>query len=105
MATRVLPLRNDVDSFQYRIDLDGSTYQIRISWNVRAELWHIYVSDQDGVQLASHPLLINVDLWSRFKLDSLPPGTMFLIDPAGATNECGRYELGDRCKLVYEEAS
>jgi hypothetical protein len=104
MALRELPLRNDVEAFRYRVDLDGSTYGIFIGWNERDGRWMIYLSDSANNDIASSPLLMNTDLWTRFRLPNTPPGIMFLIDPTGGTEECGRNDLGSRCRLIYSEA-
>jgi hypothetical protein len=105
MRIRELPLRNDVDSFTYRINLDARTYNIAINWNTRDERWYIYIYDAENRALATSPLLVEADLWRRFRLSALPRGLMFLTDPAGDTRECARNELGTRCKLVYVEES
>ena len=105
MALLELPTRNDVDSFKYRIDLDGKTYNILISWNTRDERWNIYLSDANDIHICSRPLVIEADLWGDYQLDNAPPGVMFLIDPNGSREICGRYDLGERCKLMYQEAS
>ena len=105
MRIRELPLRNDVDSFTYRVDLDARTYNIRINWNTRDERWYIAILDADNRPLAASPLLIDTDLWKRFRLSSLPRGLMFLTDAAGSTRECTRDELSTRCKLLYVEES
>lgn len=104
MALRELPLRNDVEAFRYRVDLDSRTYGIFISWNERDARWMIYLSDSANTEIASSVLLLNVDLWTRFRLPNTPPGVMFLIDPTGSTEECGRFDLGSRCRLIYSEA-
>jgi hypothetical protein len=104
MALIELPLRNDIDAFDYRIDLDGSTYSLSFAWNTRDERWFIYLRTGAREDIAFSPLLLNADLWTRFRLDLAPPGIMFLIDPAGGTAECGRFDLGQRCKLLYSEA-
>ena len=106
MAIIELPTRSDVDAFNYRIDLDGSTYSIAIAWNTRDERWFIYVRTGANDDVVFSPLLIDTDLFTRFRLDLAPPGVMFLVDPsAGSSRECGRFELGTRCKLLYAEAS
>jgi len=105
MSIIELPVRNDVDAFDYRIDLDGSTYSITFAWNTRDERWYIYLRTSAGDDIAFSPLLINADLWTRFKLDAAPPGVMFMVDPAFGSQECGRYDLGTRCKVLYSEAT
>lgn len=105
MAIIQLPVRNDVDSFKYRIDLEGVTYSIQISWNTRDERWMIYLRDADENNIISTALVIEYDLFSRYQLSNAPPGRMFLIDPNGSREICGRFDLGERCVLLYEEAS
>jgi len=105
MGLRELTLRNDADAFTYRVDLDNRTYVLLIAWNVRDERWYIYIADSENREIASSPLLINTDLWRRFRNSALPQGIMLLIDPAGDSRECERFELGTRCKLLYQEAA
>lgn len=103
MSTIVLPVRVDVDSFRYRINLDNQTWDIQISWNVRDERWFFYLRDPDNNLIGQAPLKLNDQLIYPYRPLGGPPGAFALLDPSGGAEECGREELGTRCKFVYIE--
>lgn len=106
MAVIEIPLRNDLDAYDFSIDLDGKTYNFDIAYNTRTGLWYLTISDSDLVQLVGGlPLVVNSDLVNRFHREELPPGFLMLYDTSGNNQECGKADLGDRCVLLYEEAA
>ena len=105
MAIIEIPTRNDLDAYEFKIDLDAKTYGFDIQWNPRSERWYLTVLDSnDAVLLSGLALTVNSSLIRRFANPLLPPGRLFLLDTSERGEECGRGDLGSRCLLLYEEA-
>lgn len=106
MAIIQIPLRNDLDAYDFSIDLNGRTYNFDIAYNTRSSVWSLTISNADLVQLVGGiPLVVNSDLVNRFHREALPPGFLMLYDTSGSNQECGKNDLGDRCVLLYQEAA
>lgn len=105
MALIQIPISDTSPDFEIQTALDGLTVFLRFTWMERQELWHMSVSDSTKTPILSGiPMVINTDLWTRFKIDSLPKGLLLLYDASGSQQECGRNDLGQRCALIYYEA-
>lgn len=105
MAVLEIPLRSDVDNYDFSVDLDGSTYFFELTWNDRSSMWSLIISDAErNVLLGAIPLMVNSNLLERFKIAELPPGTLALLDLSGTNAEAGKNDLGGRCVMIYEES-
>ncbi len=106
MAIIEIPLRNDLDHYEFSVDLDGKAYLFEIFWNTRNETWHLTIkSDDTTVLVAGIPLLVNSNLLERFELASLPPGVLSLLEISGSNLDAEKSDLGVRCILIYSEAA
>lgn len=100
-----IPIIFDEPSFKIRTILEGATLILRFDWSTRQERWSLSIYDGDGNALIlGLPLHIDMEVISRFEITGLPPGRLFLYDTTGAHVEAGRDDLGDRCRLFYQEA-
>lgn len=105
MATIQIPLRSDLDAYEFTIDLDGRTYNFEIQWNSRTNYWTLTIKNDAQVEICgAMPLLVNSDLIGRFRNEFLPPGILTLFDTVGENHEANKSDLGVRCVLLYEEA-
>ena len=105
MATIQIPLRNDLDAFDFNVALDGRTFNFEIQWNTRSSVWSLIVRNDSQVELIGGvPLVVNSDLLGRFVNVALPPGVLTLFDTSGQNAECGKEDLGVRCVLLYQES-
>lgn len=105
MAIIQIPLRNDLDAFDFNVDLDGRTFNFEIQWNSRSSIWSLIVRDDEQIELlGAIPLVVNSDLLGRFQNSELPPGVLTLFDSSGQNLECAKVDLGLRCVLLYQEA-
>jgi len=105
MTILQIPVRNDIQQYQFRIDLDTSTYSLRFHYNNRDARWTMHILDSDNVHLLSTVLVANWSLTGRFVKDELPPGRFLLLDKEGRGGECGLLDLGNRHILLYETAT
>jgi hypothetical protein len=101
-----IPTHADLEWYSLAVSLDGRGYQFSIRWQTREERWTLSVKDSDGeLIVAGVPLVVDWPLLSLFTDSRLPPGKLMLIDVTGEGREAAHDDLGDRCKLVYVEAS
>jgi hypothetical protein len=106
MAIIQIPLRNDLDAYDFSIDLEGLTYNFEVEFNTRTGLWSMSIFDSDlNLLIAGVPMVVNSDLTSRFNRRSLPPGFLMLYDTSGKNVECTKSDFGSRCVLLYQEAA
>lgn len=106
MAIIQIPLRNDLDNYEFSVDLDGATYIMEIHWNDRTSQWSLILKDDvSNVLIGAVPLVINSDLIGRFQIDEAPQGVLTLLDISGTDVEPAKADLGIRCVLVYNEAT
>jgi hypothetical protein len=102
----LIPLRNDLDAYEFTIDLDGRTFNFEVQWNSRAEQWTLIIRDDGQTELlGAIPLIVNSDLIGRFRDEKLPLGVLTLFDTSGANRDPAKADLGVRCVLLYEEVA
>ena len=105
MATLVIPVRNDLPAYEFRIDLESVTYTMRFRYNLRMQRWIMDLADGDGEDIiAGIPILINLDLLRQYSRSNLPPGTLFCVDYSGEEQNPDRERFGDSALLLYEES-
>ena len=105
MAIVEIPVRSDLPAYQFGIDLDGVNFKFSFRFNTRMGrwLWDILDTEENPI-LMGVPLLVNLDLIGRYKIEELPLGSFICINETGTSNNPGRYDLGNNVKLLYEEA-
>jgi hypothetical protein len=104
MAVLQIPVRSDLDAYEFQIDLDGKTYLLRFRYNSRMNLWHMDVCRVDATEiLAGIPLLTNCDLIGRYNVADRPPGDFLAYDESGGAKNAGRDDLGADVVLLYIE--
>lgn len=106
MAILELPVRADIPSYQFRQEIEGVVYTLRFRWNSRMETWIFDIADeQENDLLVGIPVLSSVDLKSRFKMTTIPPGLFVAFDQAGDQRKPDRDTFGREVKFFYEEAN
>jgi len=106
MAWLEIPTRTDISAYSYKISLEGTTFSLRFSFNDRVGKWMLQIADQSDVVLLNEiPLVSNWDLISRFVTDGLPLGALYAFDTSGTGSDAGRFDLGERVKLLYREST
>lgn len=82
--------------------LDGTTYQIDLTWQPRDQTWRMNFCRANG-----DPIVIRRALFSGgFPLagcvsDYRPTGGLLVVDLSGNNVDPGEFDLGDRVQLVY----
>jgi hypothetical protein len=105
MAILEIPILNS-SNYNFRIDLEGSTYNLGLKYNKREDRWYLDIKDeQDNPIVMGIKLVLNTSLTERFKDDRLFPGTLFLLSEADIDTDPGLEDLGTDIKLLYEEST
>jgi hypothetical protein len=106
MATLELPLRPDLDDYQFETELEGETYQFRVAWNPRAGAYFLSLLDGDENELKPGVrVVLGVPLYIRDTDARFPPGQLIAIDTSHTDVEPAFGEFGRRVKLLYVEAA
>lgn len=71
-----MPLFTDTPSVQMIVGLDGQSFQITYTWNVRTSSWYMDVATADGTRVLSGVRLQHRwSAWARYHaIDELPLG-------------------------------
>ncbi len=73
----------DGPSFLEQVTLDGTPYRLKLYWNSRNAFWSIAFFDvEDVLILGGIPLLQGINLLKGHPDRGLPPGELWVIDPA-----------------------
>jgi hypothetical protein len=102
-----IPLNSNDPIFRITVPLDGGTYVLDFDWSARSEAWFLdmYVQSDTDPQpiLLGQKCTVNYPWLRGVVVDGRPVGEIALFD-LNASGECGRYDLGTRCRLVYADA-
>jgi hypothetical protein len=105
MSVVTIPLRNDLTSFDFVVELDGVSYTLDCKWNYRAEAWFLSLYDADGQPISvGIRLVVGFPLGKRCKSSRMPPGVLQAQDTSGAKRDPGLEDLGSRVQLYYFSA-
>jgi len=106
VALVLLPVRNDLPAYNFRIDLDEVVYKLTIKFNERMNTWFMDVSnDEDEALIYGIPLLSEVDLLPIQKPETFPPGDFVLAHETIDFENAIRETLGREVNLFYNEAN
>jgi hypothetical protein len=103
MASFELLLRNDLNNYDYRIDLANETFRLQFIWNGREERYHFYIYSEDDVLLCETPIVLNNDLIGRFRsrVPTLPQGSIYTARESGELTEPLREDYGNNLKMYF----
>lgn len=107
MATRILPTVSDGRAhISYTIVLDGDSFYIHMDFNARDEHWYISVHDATNTPIegcVGRRIVTNWPILHRATAAGRPAGN--IITSSADHEDPGLYDLGNRVKLYYVEAS
>lgn len=99
-----IPTRNDLPSYTYVISLDGVNFTLRYTFNDRMGKWFLNLADGLGNDIINQvPIIASMPLFNRFVAAAIPAGTLFPFDTSGQNMDPGRFDLGDRVRMLYAE--
>jgi len=101
-----LPLRTDLEHYDFSVELDGASYFIEVRYNSRNDSHYLSISDVEGVPLLiGRRVVIDFPLTRRFKNRALPAGEFMAVDTSGQGRDPGAGELGGRVQILYATAA
>ncbi len=107
MSILQIPVRHDLESYEFPIELELVNYLLRFRYNARMARWIMDVAKTDGTDVVvGVPLLTNhPHLLGRFRSSDLPPGRFMAVDTTSQAANAERDDLGATVLLLYDEAS
>lgn len=101
-----VPLRSDLPNYDLQILLDGVTYTLDLSFNVRLNAWFMNVLDEAAQNVLVAGLRLTCGASIGAKITGRPfPGFFVVLDTTGAGVDPGISDLGKRVRLEYVEAA
>lgn len=102
MASLRIPTTPDVDA-TIRVQLDSTSYSMRIVWSQRGECFHMHISDSVGAPIISGLRMVTLYplLWRFHYMPALPVGELWFIDTRDAQAKPTLAGMGDRFRLYY----
>lgn len=106
MAFLLIPVRTDLPSYEFSLTLETVNYFFSFEWNERGQFWIMDILDQDENYLvAGVRMVTGIDLLSRFKNTSLPPGIFILDDSSGKGRDPSFFNFGTEIIFFYIEST
>lgn len=107
MATQIIPLDSTYDHFNFTVELDGTVYGMEFKFNPRDNAWYFDMTDTLGnLLVGSIPAIIGWPVLRQYLYNqNLPQGILYFIDQSGVDAVPGRFDLGQRVLMIYEEAA
>jgi len=104
MALVVLPIRNDLPAYKFKLDLDSKTYVLSFRYNGRMARWFMDLLDESDNQIRMGiKILTNVNLFTILKKTNMPQGDFLAFHETGLELNAERLEFGEEVKLYYNE--
>lgn len=98
----IIPLKNNVFFYKFRINLSSVLYTLQFRYNGRMNRWIMDVSDAAGNQIVSGlPLLIKRNLAGQYVTLSLPPGIFIADDVTNNDAQPTQFSFGLQNFLYY----
>ena len=89
---------------RYRVNLDGTAYDIRTRWNNRSESWFMYFGLADQVPLFKTRVVAGINLLSSYYgIEGVPSGLLFLVDVQKGTGRAtfDQFGIDTRFRVMY----
>jgi hypothetical protein len=86
------------------LELDRTPCEMSFRFCNRVGAWILGIRlPVTGKSIQGIPMRLGVNLLEKFRHLGVPLGNLFIINTSNPTQECGRYDLGKTCFLVYDE--
>lgn len=104
MRTLVIPTRQDVAHYRFRIRLSGQFFSFEFHWNEREQTWSFDLYRSTGELMTTGiRLVLGQDLLGWLASEHKPEGTLRLDDTSDEGREAGVGDLGTRVLLLYDD--
>jgi hypothetical protein len=93
-----IPTRNDQFDYLFQTEIDGTVYDLRISYNRRMDSWALdFTGIAEGIRLVG-----GIDLLEYHHHKPLPIGVLSIRDKESKNRDPSVLTLGDTLILIYE---
>lgn len=93
---------SDLPDFTQTITIGSTPYVFRAKWNVNHEYWTLDVLSQAGdLVIAGCKLVLNVEVFSRYRIPGLPPGFMIPLPVSSPVDRIDRENIGQTVRIYY----
>lgn len=100
-----LPVRSNVGSLNFTVDLEGTVYSMEFNYNSRDQRFYMNIRSEELVDvLTGVPVVLGTLLTDRFKLETLPPGSIFGFNSSDEFVEATLLSFGANYLLQYAES-
>ena len=97
----VLPIRNDIPSYDFTIEFESFNYLFEFRFNTRMGRWIMNINDENENPIwVGIPVLVDQDL-TTFTFEGLPPGALICIDDTGEQRQPNKELFSTGLKLFY----
>ena len=100
----LIPLSSEKPRNDVTVQLGSAVFRIEYYWTDPLQVWSMDVFTSDEVRVAAGVRLVpDYPLAARIPIDGRPPGVFVLEDSTGKGELPGRYDLGERHQLFFQE--
>lgn len=104
MTFFVIPAKNDLPNYAFRITLSGQIFTFYFHYNVRMDRWILDIQDPSGNPiLCGVSLLILRDLVGQYVTLALPQGFSFITDDTQKDEQPTLLSFGTNKTFWYED--
>jgi hypothetical protein len=92
----VVPTGSELPDYEQEVDLGGTVYRLRLTYNGRDDSWYLSCMDAAGTPLVEGVrLTIGVSVLDPHVTVGLPDGVLMVIDPEVLRRDPSRESLND----------
>lgn len=104
MTMFIVPARNDLPWYRFKLSLSGVIFTLRFRFNPRMQRYVLDVADASNNDVLNGlVLLIQRDLTGQFVISGLPTGTLFVTDDTGKDSQPTRLSFGNDHTFFYAD--
>ncbi len=102
MSFEILPARNDLPWYRFKITLDDVIYTLKIRYNTRMQRWILDIADGSNVDLVTGlPILLERNIAGQYVFSGLPESVFFCTDDTNQGSQPTRLSFGVTHTLWY----
>lgn len=102
MSLAIMPARNDLPWYRFKITLEGVIYTLRFNYNTRMARWMMDICDASNNALVlGLPVLLERNIAGQYAFTGLPENVFFSTDDTNQGNQPTRLSFGTTHTLWY----
>ncbi len=102
MSFEILPTRNDLPWYRFKVTLDNIIYTLRFRYNTRMQRWIMDIADGSNVDLITGlPVLLERNIAGQYVVSGIPVSVFFVVDNTNQGTQPTRLSFGTTHSLWY----